>query len=136
MKISLGRARGSKKPWARMWAKGRAPSRQSSNGSENWPKPSSPFATAKRDLTPSLSPPPSLPFPPLPFPARVSESHLYPGEGDGKEGRKQASKQASKKGGEGEIYQDCIPTIGHLPLLAVAQGVGSWTRGVTRLWLR
>ncbi|PBC34520.1 CCR4-NOT transcription complex subunit [Apis cerana cerana] len=37
-----------------MWAKGR----QSLNGSENWPKPSSPFATAKHDLT--LSPFPSL----------------------------------------------------------------------------
>ena len=134
MKISLGRARGSKKPWARMWAKGRAASRQSSNGSENWPKPSSPFATAKRDLTLSLSPPPSLPFPSL-----LESRSLTCTQAKGmarKEGSKQASKQASKKGGEGEIHQDCIPTTGHLPLLAVAQGVGSWTRGVTRLWLR
>lgn len=59
--------------------------RQSLNGSENWPKPSSPFATAKHDLTLSPSPPSSN-----------LESHLYPGEGDGKEGSKQASKQARR----------------------------------------
>lgn len=48
-------------------------------------------------------------------------SHLYPGQGGGKEG--------NKEGGEGEIHQDCIPTRGEFPLLAVAQRVGRRTRG-------
>lgn len=96
--------------------------RQSLNGSENWPKPSSPFATAKHDLTLSPSPPSSS-----------LESHLYPGEGDGKEGSKQASKQEGwrRRNTSGLHPHHRTPS----PSRGRARG-RKLDEGVTRLWLR
>lgn len=73
---------------------------------ENWPKPSSPFATAKHDLTPT--------------PSRL-ESHLFPGE-RGRQGRRQEGWRRRNTSG-------FHPHPRSFPLLAVVQGVGSRTRG-------